>query len=81
LVTIPGYVFNINNRKRAMRHLLLATALFGLFATLVTIAPGPAQAQATCRAECTNDENACLQRTGNKGQCGGKAQSCLAKCR
>jgi hypothetical protein len=64
-----------------MRPLLLAAALFGSVTAFATTMPAPAQAQATCRAECTSTENACLQRTGNKGQCGGKAQSCLAKCR
>ena len=61
---------------------LAALSLFLLASGLTVVAaPGAAVAQASCRAECTSDENACLQRTGNKGQCGGKAQSCLAKCR
>ena len=64
-----------------MRPFLLAVGLFGLVVSLAAGVPGTAQAQATCRAECTSQENSCLQRTGNKGQCGGKAQSCLAKCR
>ena len=61
---------------------LIAVSLFMLLTAFATLAPGaPANAQATCRAACTSDENACLQRTNNKGQCGGKAQSCVAKCR
>lgn len=58
-----------------------ALSLFMLLTAFATLAPStPASAQATCRAACTSDENACLQRTSNKGQCGGKAQSCMAKC-
>ena len=64
-----------------MRPLLLAAALLGFVASLAVPGVAPVLAQATCRAACASDENACLQRTGNKGQCGGKAQSCLAKCR
>ena len=56
--------------------LVLLVAGFGIVAT-----PSPAQAQATCRQSCMDNENACLKRTGNKGQCGGIAQSCQAKCR
>lgn len=65
-----------------MRAVILAGLLFGLAAggmTAVTIAD--ANAQATCRAKCTEEEQACLQRTNNKGQCGERANQCLAKCK
>ncbi len=41
----------------------------------------PVEAQATCRAKCSEEEQACLARTNNKGQCGGRAQQCTAKCK
>ncbi len=41
----------------------------------------PAQAQATCRNKCNTEEQACLKRTGNKSQCGSRAQTCAAKCK
>jgi hypothetical protein len=47
----------------------------------ITIAVPDACAQATCRTKCTDEEQACLQRTGNKGQCGSRAQDCHAKCK
>ncbi|BBK30991.1 hypothetical protein EDC65_1570 [Stella humosa] len=40
-----------------------------------------AMAQAQCRQKCIDEEQACLARTGNKGQCGGKAGQCVAKCK
>ena len=40
-----------------------------------------AAAQATCRQKCQDEENACLKRTNNKGQCGDKAKTCSAKCK
>lgn len=40
-----------------------------------------AQAQATCRAKCTSQEQACLKRTSNKGQCGRTASVCMSKCK
>ncbi len=40
-----------------------------------------ANAQATCRAKCGEEEAACLKRTSNKSQCGGKAQACMSKCK
>lgn len=50
--------------------------------TLVSLATvSDVSAQATCRQKCTDTEQACLQRTGNKSQCGGAAQACLAKCK
>ena len=40
-----------------------------------------ANAQATCRAKCSEEEAACLKRTNNKSQCGGKASACMSKCK
>lgn len=59
-----------------------ATAAFALmtFAT-VSFAPQQALAQATCRNKCNSQEQACLKRTNNKSQCGGRAQACAAKCK
>ena len=37
--------------------------------------------QATCRQKCMDQENACLKRTNNKGQCGNRAKTCAAKCK
>ena len=66
-----------------MRYTILALPLIALLALAeaATIAVPDACAQATCRSKCTDDEQACLQRTGNKGQCGSRAQDCLAKCK
>ncbi|MGE0573667.1 MAG: hypothetical protein AB7F22_32390 [Reyranella sp.] len=66
-----------------MRYTILTLALVALLATTgaTTIAVPDACAQATCRSKCTDDEQACLKRTGNKSQCGGRAQDCLAKCK
>ena len=47
----------------------------------LSIGAGDAYAQATCRNKCNNQEQACLKRTNNKGQCGRKAQACAAKCK
>lgn len=61
---------------------IFAAALFSLtLGGAVALAPGEAFAQATCRAKCTSQEQACLKRTNNKGQCGRKAQACMAKCK
>lgn len=66
-----------------MRYTILAVPLIALLAIAgaTTIAAPDACAQATCRSKCTDEEQACLQRTGNKGQCGNRAQDCLAKCK
>lgn len=64
---------------KTLRAPLAALAL--AVAATVVIPAGEAFAQATCRAKCTEEESACLNRTGNKGQCGGKAEQCLAKCK
>ena len=59
----------------------LLFALFLFFAAVPFVAVTEATAQATCRQKCMDDENACLQRTGNKGQCGDRAKTCSAKCK
>ncbi|MBM3608065.1 MAG: hypothetical protein FJX29_06385 [Alphaproteobacteria bacterium] len=56
------------------------------FTALVFLAVSPAVstqafAQATCRNKCNEAEQACLRRTGNKSQCGTRAQACATKCR
>jgi hypothetical protein len=60
-----------------MRVLLAAVIAFALLAT----ATSHVAAQATCRQKCMDDENACLKRTGNKGQCGDRAKACHARCK
>jgi hypothetical protein len=65
-----------------MQKLLLVLSLMGLVAVCATCFPASdAAAQATCRTKCTEDEQACLKRTNNKGQCGNTASQCLAKCK
>jgi hypothetical protein len=60
----------------------IATAVFALTAfAALGVSSGEAFAQATCRAKCYNQEQACLKRTYNKGQCGSKARACTAKCK
>jgi len=65
--------------KRVAISLLSLSLLAGGF--VVTIPASESLAQATCRTKCTDDEQACLKRTGNKGQCGNTASQCLAKCK
>jgi hypothetical protein len=48
---------------------------------LAIVLVSQAAAQATCRLKCVETEQACLKRTGNKGQCGEKAETCLAACK
>ena len=43
--------------------------------------PTDVAAQATCRNKCNDEEQACLKRTGNKGQCGDRAKQCTDKCK
>lgn len=50
-------------------------------AALPAIGATQVAAQATCRQKCMDDENACLKRTGNKGQCGDRAKTCHAQCK
>lgn len=58
---------------------------FGAFVVAAFAAPGfvtsPAEAQATCRTKCNDEEQACLKRTGNKSQCGERAKTCSSKCK
>jgi hypothetical protein len=46
-----------------------------------TVPVSDACAQATCRNKCNDEEQDCLKRTNNKGQCGNKAKDCLGKCK
>lgn len=66
-----------------MSAIRLSLALFGLALALGLAAPTPALANTyqTCTKKCADDEQACLNRTGNKGQCGNRANECTAKCR
>ena len=64
-----------------MRFLAFAVAFATVTQISVLAFSPPAAAQATCRQKCTDEEQACLKRTFNKSQCGGKAQSCMAKCK
>ena len=59
----------------------LILALLLAFSLLPALGVSDAAAQATCRAKCTETEQACLKRTGNKSQCGSAAQTCNSKCR
>ena len=40
-----------------------------------------AQAADTCTSKCADEEQACIKRTNNKGQCGTKANQCTEKCK
>ena len=60
-------------------HALLIAAL--LSPVVVVSSTTDAAAQATCRQKCMDEENACLKRTGNKGQCGDRAKTCQSKCK
>lgn len=64
-----------------MRALLMIAAFTAILAVPAVFAPSPAEAQATCRNKCNEEEQACLRRTGNKGQCGDRAKSCADKCK
>lgn len=67
-----------------MRRMMMCAAAIAIAVAsiaTVAIAPTPAEAQATCRNSCNDAEQACLKRTGNKGQCGNSAKTCLAKCK
>jgi hypothetical protein len=65
---------------KVTRSLLCVAVVAGVLA-LPTIGVGSASAQATCRAKCTSEEQACLKRTNNKGQCGRVASACMSKCK
>ena len=66
-----------------MRRSLLALCLIALAAGggVTAASLDDACAQSNCRSKCVEEEQACLKRTGNKGQCGDKANECLAKCK
>jgi hypothetical protein len=64
-----------------MRMVFGLAVAAGLSAAVLPLTADPASAQATCRQKCTTEEQACLKRTGNKSQCGSRAQHCLAKCK
>ncbi|MBM3622995.1 MAG: hypothetical protein FJX20_20125 [Alphaproteobacteria bacterium] len=65
-----------------MKRSIIAIALLSLIAGFgVASLPADVAAQATCRTKCNDEEQACLQRTGNKGQCGDRAKQCLDKCK
>jgi hypothetical protein len=65
--------------EETMLRLLLALLIVSVAAPVMK--PTEAAAQATCRQKCMDDENACLKRTGNKGQCGDRAKTCHARCK
>lgn len=64
-----------------MRKILAALAAVATIGAVSVASVSNVSAQATCRQKCTDAEQACLKRTGNKSQCGRTAQACLAKCR
>ena len=65
-----------------MKHSIIAIALLALVTGIgVTSLPTDVAAQATCRNKCNDEEQACLKRTGNKGQCGDRAKQCTDKCK
>ena len=65
-----------------MRPIIVALALIAALAPAIAVTTATdVSAQATCRQKCMDEENACLKRTNNKGQCGSKAQSCASKCK
>ncbi len=59
----------------------LLLAIFIACATVPAFTAWEVAAQAACRQKCMDDENACLKRTGNKSQCGSRAQTCATKCK
>jgi hypothetical protein len=64
-----------------MRAILAGLIILGAASALIMTVMPQAFAQAACRQKCIDQEQACLKRTNNKGQCGRKAQACLAKCK
>ncbi len=65
-------------KRVAISLLSLSLLAAGL---VVAIPASETLAQATCRTKCNDEEQACLKRTGNKGQCGNTASQCMAKCK
>jgi hypothetical protein len=64
-----------------MRALLVIAIAAAVLAGPALLTPLPAEAQATCRNKCNEEEQACLKRTGNKSQCGDRAKTCADKCK
>lgn len=64
-----------------MRSLVALSLFLALSGAAMIASPGAAQAQSNCRQNCMDEENACLARTGNKGQCGNRSNACMTKCR
>jgi hypothetical protein len=73
----------LSRMRKGFRAGGLAACAAGLLtmSSVMVAAPSTAEAQATCRAKCTDEEKACLKRTSNKSQCGGKANACMKKCK
>jgi hypothetical protein len=64
-----------------MRGIVVGLCFVLALAAAPLVTASDVAAQATCRQKCTDTEQACLKRTGNKSQCGNAAQACLAKCK
>ncbi len=58
---------------------LLGMTLLALWATAWT--PVSLASGASCTSKCAEEEQACLKRTNNPGQCGKKANECTDKCK
>ena len=71
-----------------MRTVVIPTVKMRLLLVAITAAcvipiatVSEVSAQATCRQKCVDEEQACLRRTSNKGQCGERAKICDASCK
>jgi len=64
-----------------MRAMFAALVMLAMLPVVTIGTSSNASAQATCRQKCNDQEQACLKRTSNKGQCGNQAKSCSAKCK
>jgi hypothetical protein len=64
-------------------HFCMNTFLRILLAAAVaaTTLASPSVYAASCTAKCADEEDACVKRTNNKGQCGSKAKQCTDKCK
>jgi hypothetical protein len=64
-------------------HFCMNTFLRILLAAAVaaTTLATPSVYAASCTAKCADEEDACIKRTNNKGQCGSKAKQCTDKCK
>lgn len=58
---------------------LIAMMLLTVWAA--TWAPMSLAAGQSCTSKCAEEEEACLKRTNNPGQCGKKASECTDKCK